>query len=151
MPWIVTDLPKPSGSALPAHAHAHSSIQERPKILGNRKTKTDQARPGLVLVYSLGDEMYRQASVSAMAVPLSGRLSHDTSSAKFWRGLFGLLRRSTTPRGSLIIQGQKHLQGNRLRNMRKEANKAMRDLSMCAIAIANRSDFKSQIPKSLKS
>ena len=35
-------------------------------------------------------------------------------------------------------------------NMRKEANRAMRDLSLCAIAIANRSDFKSQIPKSLR-
>ena len=39
--------------------------------------------------------------------------------------------------------------------MREEANRAMpwaamRDLSMCAIAIANRSDFKSQIPKSLR-
>ena len=53
-----------------AHTAA-DTVQERPKKVGNRKTKTDQARPGLVLVYSLGDEMYRQASVSAMAVPLS--------------------------------------------------------------------------------
>ena len=30
-------------------------------------------------------------------------------------------------------------------NMRKEANRAMRDLSLCAIAIANRNDLKSQI------